>query len=99
MTVMQVRAERHSATRYGSPYGVIEAFAEKKLTEDELVEILGKWSYAPIPDRSDPAGVLSESRGYTPGSAQDILKALNRRLIDRQLYSRIRESIHEHQGD
>lgn len=99
MTLMQAQAARQAATRYGSPYAAIEAYSKGELAEPDLVELLGAWPYAPIPDGRDPAGVESEPRGLVPGSAQEILKALNRRLIDRRLYSLIRKSIHEQQGE
>ena len=92
-------ATSQRAAAYPSPYAAVEAFASHDLSEDELVETLGTWDYAKIPDRRDPVGVISDARPATANSAEEITKALAHRLIDRRVFARIRESIHEHQGD
>lgn len=95
---LMAQAVKARATEFASPYAVIEAFAAHHLSEDDMVDLLAGWQFAPVEARRDPAGVTSDARPATPGSAEEIAKAYARRLINRRVYSRIRESIHERQG-
>jgi hypothetical protein len=99
MTVGAVRPFPRLVTQYASPYAVIEAYVDRRVSADELVEILAAWDYAPLPDRHDPAGVSSEIPEYVPGSAEEIVAAATRGLIDGALYKRIYESIRARQGN
>lgn len=92
--VSHLRSKRPAPALEGfsgaSPYEVCQRHAAGELTDDELVDELGRWPYRAADNRTDGYDSLLVS---VSGSFDDVDLALDQGLIPEELYGRIYEAI------
>lgn len=69
------------------PYEICLRYSVNELERDELIEQLKRWDYAP--SQTKEHNFFDDLRFQTPGSFDDVVRALDDGLIDDEIYDEV----------